>query len=1486
MGSNISKKIISLLLALLLVVTLFPMTAWAGYEDGQECWLCGHYHWDEYMCGMCGACSIECTNASCFVAAHCNECGTCLDTEVFCSDCRRCEECFLSDGAHCSKCQDPTKCFYTDPDGLCGSCWGCEDCVGTICDTCGFCDDCQVSEGGMHCPDCNSCFLDVGNCQADNQNDSHCADCCQLCESCENCYYEEGIFLCDFCGLCPDCCAEVAEDNGCSCAQYCVESSDWFEHVCTDCGAAFCEIDQCEYCGFCLDCCESMSDCIDGMCVENPDYDYHFCVDCGDCFCVNDLCESCDLVGELRCSDCCAVLTADEGCDCGDRCFNEDDFAWHVTYEHAGQDIDNHSATPQSGWEMDATGHWHACRYCTDPAHSKIGFGAHALNKYGICESCGFDSFAKILILKQPQSRVVTVTDYGAEQGDPLNAEDNQVTFVTAARGLSELSYQWYFSTGGNWIKLVDHTTEWWPNGDSFEDVEGAKTPTLTVSVPSTCCYETYSYKCVITDAENNTVETAVASIRSQHVYKGEMRAEYGEQYHAIAQYGPNIPVYHTSGHWVECIGDSCTEEILVPHRFSKETRILVDQGTNQYGVPMGDGSEWMEYTCLDCGGKKYEKLHEHYYVDPETGDCDIDYGYEDELQHQMQCLFSFKGVRCDYTTRENHAFMGYRDMGTPHTAPNGIGISYRECQVCSYQNTKKPEKYDPSSNKMVAVDWTKNNDLVHVDYGYADTQVTAAGEQIRVTFDPTAYEKLYEIEKEYPVCIAWSVYYIYEKNNGYPVETNVSSHFSFTKETGKPTWKVSIPNFSGYTGGGIFVFRPIVDSNPCAHNHGTRIKGAYDPICVKDGYTGDTVCVDCGYVVQNGQVIPSYGRHTGTLTLNPLTVQQGTCDHRGYSGTSRCSVCKMSVRGNSTPKVHTGLVSVTGYVAPTCYDFGYSGDTYCSCGELLEEGTLLAPDHKEIEVIGYVAPSASKSGYSGDLKCKDCDLILRYGYTIPKDRVIENIVITGLTAPVAGQHPTYEVTLGSDKYSLDIGATSYRRNGIYWYANYEPFYPNQNFRGGFTYRVNIVLKANGANFFAGDVTATVNGKTAKIIPLNDPEYIQVQYTFDDIPKALVQHIDVTGVQEPVVGKMPSWNYQLSQPSLYYVDTFSWEANDEYWYAGEPFSKGKKYTLYMQIEANWSECDFSPNTTVNINGKPAEVLDVRISEYVQYVYLKYDYGYLTDYMAIGDLYGDWKVSPVETAVFKVTAAGINSNDIALFDKDFNEVKFNTKKQGFPLVKGQQYTVRLRYNGTTVHNATFVLTKVASTLFPDTSAEAWYNEAVTYAVGRGFINGYGNGTFGPSDSIQRQDFLVMLARLEGVDLSQYEQVSGVFTDVQAGTYYAAAVHWGYEKGIVTGYQNGSFGVGDVIIREQLVTFLWRYAKYKGLNVSVAPSVVTSVQTTFADYNQISDYALDAVYWAVDRKVIKGKTATTVAPMGSAQRCEVAQMMYNIFLNDIF
>lgn len=179
-------------------------------------------------------------------------------------------------------------------------------------------------------------------------------------------------------------------------------------------------------------------------------------------------------------------------------------------------------------------------------------------------------------------------------------------------------------------------------------------------------------------------------------------------------------------------------------------------------------------------------------------------------------------------------------------------------------------------------------------------------------------------------------------------------------------------------------------------------------------------------------------------------------------------------------------------------------------------------------------------------------------------------------------------------------------------------------------------------------------------------------------------------------------------------------------------------------------------------------------------------------------------------------------------------------------------------------------------FPDVAKGDWYYDAVKYCATRGFITGYKNGKFGPADALQRQDFVLILARIAGADVSSYTECK--LTDVDMSAYYGKAVAWAVDQEIITGYQNGRFGVGDKITREQVATILYRYMG--------SPDVDTSVLDKFNDKGNISAFAVNAMAWANANGVITGKNATTVAPTMTAARAEIATIIMRMDRQGMF
>ena len=119
-------------------------------------------------------------------------------------------------------------------------------------------------------------------------------------------------------------------------------------------------------------------------------------------------------------------------------------------------------------------------------------------------------------------------------------------------------------------------------------------------------------------------------------------------------------------------------------------------------------------------------------------------------------------------------------------------------------------------------------------------------------------------------------------------------------------------------------------------------------------------------------------------------------------------------------------------------------------------------------------------------------------------------------------------------------------------------------------------------------------------------------------------------------------------------------------------------------------------------------------------------------------------------------------------------------------------------------------------FGDAFANAWYHNGVHYCIDNGLMCGYGNGMFGPNDKISRAQIVTILWRIAGSPTVNY---SMNFTDILEGSWYGEAVRWATSVGVASGYGEGKFGPDDSITREQFAAMLYRFAKLQGKDTSM-------------------------------------------------------------------
>lgn len=185
------------------------------------------------------------------------------------------------------------------------------------------------------------------------------------------------------------------------------------------------------------------------------------------------------------------------------------------------------------------------------------------------------------------------------------------------------------------------------------------------------------------------------------------------------------------------------------------------------------------------------------------------------------------------------------------------------------------------------------------------------------------------------------------------------------------------------------------------------------------------------------------------------------------------------------------------------------------------------------------------------------------------------------------------------------------------------------------------------------------------------------------------------------------------------------------------------------------------------------------------------------------------------------------------------------------------------------------TKPETITFSDVKETDWFYKGVSYVVENGMMNGVGDNQFAPNAPLTREMLAVVLYNME-----KQPESTGVnpFADVKADMWYTDAIVWANANGIVAGYDNSTFGLGDSITREQLAAILYRYAQLKGYDVTEKADL-----TGYADSASISGYAVEAMQWANANGIVNGMTETTLAPQGTATRAQVATMLMNFCEN---
>ena len=180
-------------------------------------------------------------------------------------------------------------------------------------------------------------------------------------------------------------------------------------------------------------------------------------------------------------------------------------------------------------------------------------------------------------------------------------------------------------------------------------------------------------------------------------------------------------------------------------------------------------------------------------------------------------------------------------------------------------------------------------------------------------------------------------------------------------------------------------------------------------------------------------------------------------------------------------------------------------------------------------------------------------------------------------------------------------------------------------------------------------------------------------------------------------------------------------------------------------------------------------------------------------------------------------------------------------------------------------------KIAEFPYTDVTSDEWFFDDVRYVWDNGLIDGVTEDAFEPKANVTRAVLIEALWRAEG---RPEAEIAELFTDVSEDNAFAGAIAWANETGIANGYDDGRFGIDDVVTREQTAAFLYRYAQYKKMDVSVGED--TNI-LSFDDIDTASEYAIPALCWACGADILRGDGNGCLRPADTVTRAELSAQL---------
>ena len=306
-------------------------------------------------------------------------------------------------------------------------------------------------------------------------------------------------------------------------------------------------------------------------------------------------------------------------------------------------------------------------------------------------------------------------------------------------------------------------------------------------------------------------------------------------------------------------------------------------------------------------------------------------------------------------------------------------------------------------------------------------------------------------------------------------------------------------------------------------------------------------------------------------------------------------------------------------------------------------------------------------------------------------------------------------------------------------------------------------------------------------------------------------------------------------------------------------------------------------TAAQLNSRDYEGMLVNVDGYVtlitmanglvESIYVRDESGDIARVFIDGYITADKTIENLEVGCF-VSATGLASYDdtYAIENKSYARIRVRDRAEIIATPHEHSYE-----DGVCTGCGAADPEYVPSFPFVDVPEDQWYRKAIEYVYRMGLMNGMSADTFEPESKLTRAMLVTILYRMNGAPEVDGENI---FVDIAEGQWYTDAVIWASTNGITNGMSADEFMPDLNVTREQMVTFLYRYAKYFATNAETVNDL-----SAFKDADKVSDFAVEAMSWAVGWGIVNGVSADELDPQGEATRAQVAKVIME-FITVVF